>query len=119
MHVANTRTNNQHFTSLVDNNSLKLAKEYAESSGQADIYKKVKKIVHKYSKDNLKITVRKNKKPEECFHITILNKTRFNKFLSGIDYMHSGSKSIGEVTFGILKELADTSSKLYKKIFNK
>lgn len=107
------------FTGIKYNNSLKMAKEYAINTGQKDEFKNIKRLVNKYSGENLSITVRKNKFPYDCLHVSILNKGRLNKFIGGLDYLHSANEPIGKVVFDILKNLADKTSKIHKTIFRK
>lgn len=117
--TVNTNKSSPKFMGLKYNNSLRMAKEYAISTGQKDIFKNARQIVDSLAGDSLTITVRKNKYPEECLHVSILNKDFSNRFIGGIDYLHPGNDSVGETTFNILNSLADKTSNIYKTVFNK
>lgn len=107
------------FTGIKYNDSLKMAKEYAINNEQKDQFKNFKQLVNKYSAGRLSITVRKNKFPYDCLHVSVLHKDRLNKFIGGVDYLHSANEPIGKVVFDILKNLADKTSNIHKAVFNK
>lgn len=67
----------------------------------------------------LKLLSEKNKYPEKCLHVSVLNKDLMNKFIGGVDYLHSGTESVGKVTFDVLKNLADKTTNIHKIVFNK
>ena len=107
------------FTGLKYNHTIKLAREYAASTGQKEKFKDFRKSINKVSGSSITINVRKNKNPEECFHVSVLNKDCFNKFIGGVDYLYQSHKSIGEYAFEIIKNLADKKSEIHKTVFNK
>lgn len=119
MTTIQSNTYTPQFTGLKYNNTIKMAREYANNTGQKEKFKDYRKLINKVSGDSLTINIRKNKNPEECFHVSILNKGLFNKFIGGVDYLYPSNKSIGEYAFEIIKNLADKKSEIYKTVFNK
>ena len=100
--------------SIIWSKALKETRAYANSIGQTDVYSRIRERIKTLPERQISIKHIYSKKYE-------LTKTQFKFFKDNLAYLYvycdSKTKKPVEVTFNLLKDLLNSNSEIYKKIY--
>jgi len=99
------------------NNTFRLMHKHVLDSGLKDEFKVYRKKLEKLDKKEIYITGWSNKKPYPCVRLFVQIKEKGKPLKKICEHIDSTTTDIGKAAYGVLKELTDDSSKIFKKVF--